>query len=153
MDVYEVLKYLHIVAAIIWLGGAAMLNVMGTMIIRKGDPQELQSFGARIEWFGTRYFTPFSVFVLIFGVAMVAESEVWKFSDAWIVIGLLGIASTIATGAGFLGPASGRLAKAMAGGASTAEIRPQVNRILMVARVDLLVLFLVVADMVFRPGV
>jgi hypothetical protein len=126
--------------------------VLGTMINRKGDPAELQSFGARIEWLGTRYFSPFSVLVLVFGVGMIAESDVWSFRDAWVIIGLLGIASTIVTGAGFLGPASGRLAKSMASGASMAEIRPQVNRILLVSRIDLLVLFLVVADMVFKPG-
>jgi uncharacterized membrane protein len=150
---YEILKYLHVVAAIVWLGGAAMFNVMGTLIVRQGDPDELQSFGRRIEWFGTRYFTPFSVFVLIFGAAMVGQSEVWSFSDAWIVIGMLGIVSTIVVGAGFLGPGAGRLARAMADGATMTELRPQVNRILLISRIDLLVLFLVVADMVFKPGV
>jgi uncharacterized membrane protein len=52
MDLYTVLKYLHIVAAIVWLGGSTLFNVLGTMIIRKGDRGELQSFGERIEWLG-----------------------------------------------------------------------------------------------------
>jgi hypothetical protein len=83
---------------------------------------------------------------------MIAESDVWSFRDAWVIIGLLGIVSTIVIGAGFLGPGAGRLARSMAGGASVAELRPQMNRILLISRIDLLVLFLVVADMVFKPG-
>lgn len=152
MDVYEILKYLHVLAAIIWLGGAALFNVLGTQIKNEGDPKELESFGRRIEWFGQRYFTPFSVLVLGFGLGMVVQSDVWSMSDPWIGIGMLGIVSTIIAGAGFLGPASGRLAKAMAAGAPQSEVNAQVGRILLVARVDLLILFLIVADMVFKPG-
>jgi uncharacterized membrane protein len=152
MELYTLLKYLHIVAAIVWLGGGALFNVLGTLVVRKGDQRELQAFGERVEWFGTRYFTPFSVLVLLFGMGMIAESDVWSFRDAWVIIGLLGIVSTIVTGAGFIGPAAGRLAQSIGSGASVAELQPQVNRLLLIARVDLLVLFLVVADMVFKPG-
>ena len=153
MDIYEILKYLHIVAAIIWIGGAAFFNVLGTQVAGARDGVQLAWFGRRIEWLGTRYFTPFSILVLLFGLAMVGESDVWHFSDAWIGIGLAGIVATIVTGAGFLGPTAGRLARAIDAGAPSTDIEALMGRILWVARIDLVVMFLVVADMVFKPGV
>ena len=153
MELYEVLKYLHISSVVVWVGGATLFNVLGTQVARANNPQEMASFGARVEWFGLRYFVPFSLLVLAFGVSMVWESEVWKFSDTWIMLGLAGIAFTIVTGAAYLGPTSGKIAKAIEGGGNMAEVTPLINRLLWVARIDLVVLFLVIADMVFRPGV
>jgi hypothetical protein len=76
-----------------------------------------------------------------------------NFTDTWIVLGLIGIAATIVTGVGFLGPESERLGKAFVErGPSDPEIGRRISRILVISRVDLVVLILVVADMVFKPG-
>lgn len=53
-----------------------------------------------------------AIAALVFGVWLVAVSE-WNFTDTWIVLGLVGIAITIVTGAGFLGPEAERLGKAL----------------------------------------
>lgn len=57
-----------------------------------------------------------AIAALVFGVWLVAVSE-WNFTDTWIVLGLVGIAITIVTGAGFLGPEADRLGKASGSGA------------------------------------
>jgi len=70
-----------------------------------------------------------------------------------VLLGLAGIAATIATGAGFLGPESVRLGKLAAErDPSDPEIQRRIRRIFAVSRIDLVVLTLVVADMVFKPG-
>lgn len=48
--------------------------------------------------------------MLVLGVWIVAVTA-WNFTDTWVLLGLAGIALTIATGAGFLGPQSERLGK------------------------------------------
>jgi hypothetical protein len=93
-----------------------------------------------------------AIAVLVLGIWIVAVSS-WNFTDTWVLLGLIGIGITIATGAGFLGPESERLAKLSAErDPSDPEIQRRIKRIFTVSRVDLVVLVLVVADMVFKPG-
>jgi len=90
--------------------------------------------------------------VLVLGVWIVAVSA-WNFTDTWVLLGLAGIAATIATGAGFLGPESERLGKLAADrDPSDPEIQRRIKRIFAISRIDVVVLVLVVADMVFKPG-
>ena len=57
------------------------------------------------------------------------------------------------TGAGFLGPESARLGKLSAErDPADPEIQQRIKRIFLVSRIDLVVLIVVVADMVFKPG-
>jgi divalent metal cation (Fe/Co/Zn/Cd) transporter len=97
---------------------------------------------------------PAAVSVLVFGVWLVAVSAL-NFTDAWILIGLIGIAIaiTIVTGAFFLGPEAERLGKlAPEHDPTDPEIQRRIRRIFAISRIDLVVLILVVADMVFKPG-
>jgi uncharacterized membrane protein len=101
---------------------------------------------------GKRLITPAAIAVLVFGVWLVAVSA-WNFTDTWVALGLVGIAITIVTGAGFLGPGSERLGKLGAErDPSDPEIQRRIKRIFAISRIDLVVLTLVVADMVFKPG-
>jgi hypothetical protein len=78
----------------------------------------------------------------------------WNFSDAWILLGLLGYAATFVTGAFFLGPEAGKLGRIVdERPADDPEVRARMHRIFVISRIDLVVLILVVADMVFKPGV
>ena len=92
-----------------------------------------------------------AIAALVFGVWLVAVSE-WNFTDTWIVLGLVGIAITIVTGAGFLGPRPSDSARPSGRGPSDSEVGRRIRRILVISRIDLVVLLLVVADMVFKPG-
>jgi hypothetical protein len=65
---------------------------------------------------------------------------------------LVGYVATLITEAGFLGPEAGRLGRILAEeGPDAPELAPRVRRILLVSRIDLVVLVLVIADMVFQP--
>jgi hypothetical protein len=60
---------------------------------------------------------------------------------------------SIAVGAGFIGPESGRIARAIdAGGVDSPEAQMRINRIFLVSRIELTLLLLIVADMVVKPG-
>jgi uncharacterized membrane protein len=149
---YDTLKFLHVVAVIAWVGGGIYAQVLGTRALRDGDLVRLATTATAIGDVGKRLILPAAVAALVFGVWLVAVSEL-NFTDTWIVLGLVGIAITIVTGAGFLGPESERLGRAFSErGPSDPEIGRRVRRILVISRIDLVVLLLVVADMVFKPG-
>jgi uncharacterized membrane protein len=141
-----------VLAAITWVGSAIYAQVLANKVLREGDPVRLAATATDIGDLGKRLITPASISVLVFGVWLVALSPL-NFTDTWVALGLVGIAITAATGAGFLGPESERLGKLTAErGPSDPEVQRRIRRILAVSRVDLVVLTLVVADMVFKPG-
>jgi len=153
MTSFEVLKYLHISCAILWLGGAAGIVVLGMRLVRVGTAVEVASVARQVEWFGMRYFTPLSLLVLLFGVGMVAESDGIDFGQLWVILGLAGILSTITIGVGFLTPRGKRIAAAIEEhGPEHPSIRPMVGNLLAMARIDTVILFLIVLDMVAKPG-
>lgn len=149
---YDTLKFFHVLAATTWVGSAVYAQVLATKVMGEGDPARLAATAKDIGDLGKRLITPAAIAVLLLGVWIVAVSP-WNFTDTWVLLGLIGIGITIVTGAGFLGPESERLAKLSAErDPSDPEIQRRIKRIFAVSRVDLVVLTLVVADMVFKPG-
>jgi uncharacterized membrane protein len=149
---YDTLKFFHVLAAITWVGSAVYAQALATKVMGEGDPARLAATAKDIGDLGKRLITPAAIAVLLLGIWIVAVSP-WNFTDTWVLLGLIGIGITIVTGAGFLGPESERLAKLSAErDPSDPEIQRRIKRIFAVSRVDLVVLTLVVADMVFKPG-
>ena len=151
MDGFELMKTFHVLAAVVWVGGAATVQVLATRLQRQNDPQRLAAFSKDIEWVGMRVYTPASILVLPLGIGMTVDA--YEFSDLWIILALAGIAFSIIIGAGYLGPTSGKLGKLIEErGAEDPEAQKTLARVLAVSRVDLLILLLIVVDMVVKPG-
>ena len=151
--VYSLLKYAHVLAAILWIGGSFMVQVLVARLQGANDTARLAAFAKDIEWVGSRVITSLSIVVLVFAIALVVYAPQWSFSDKWIVIGIVGYIVTAVTGAVFLGPEAGRLSKLIdTRSPDDPEVAERIRRVTTVARVDLLVLFFIVADMVFKPG-
>jgi uncharacterized membrane protein len=151
--VFHTLKFIHIFAAVVWVGGGIFVQIYGTKLRRENDPARLGRFAKDVEFFGTRVFAPASGVVILFGVLLVVYTPFIYWSETWIVLGLVGAAATFVTGMFFIGPESGRLAKAAeAEGPESPAVQASIKRIFMISRIDQLVLFLVILDMVFKPG-
>jgi uncharacterized membrane protein len=152
--VYNTLKFLHVFAAITWVGSSVYAQVLVTRVLRERDPEHLGVVSRDIGVMGKVLFLPASVAVLVFGISLVAYSPAWNFGQTWVLIGLGGIVATIITGAGFLGPESERLGKLAAEGHTPAEpdVERRIRKIVRISRIDLIVLIVVVAVMVFKPG-
>jgi hypothetical protein len=113
----------------------------------------MAAFAKDIEFLGTRFFMPASLSALVFGVALVLYSPGLAFSDTWVWLGLVGFGATFVTGAFFLGPRSGRLGSMIdTHSADDPAVQRGIREIFLISRIDQLVLALVVADMVFKPG-
>jgi uncharacterized membrane protein len=151
--VFNTIKFGHVLLAVVWVGGGLFIQFYATRLSRANDPHRMAGFAKDIEKAGTQYFMPASGLVLVFGIAMVAYSPVYNFSDVWIAIGLIGYAATFVTGAFFIGPTAGKLGAALEDkGPEDATSQALMRRIFAISRIDQVVLTLVIADMVFKPG-
>jgi uncharacterized membrane protein len=153
MTLYELLLFIHISATVVWVGAGLCSLVLAIGYDRDGDESAIRRFLADQERLATRLFIPASLTVVILGIALVIESEAWSFDQLWIVLGLVGFAATFITGLFMIKPASERIGAAMEreGGRLTPELRTDIRKLIVMARIDYVVLFLVIADMVFKP--
>ena len=149
---YSILKTLHVLAAIVWVGGTITANILGTRVARSNDGVALARFGRDTEWMGTHVYLPSSFLVLVFGVITVINGHL-GFGHAWILFGIAGIVVTALTGSLFLGPELKRIAGLVdTRGPDDPDVIERTKRLISIARVDLVVLILVVIDMVVKPG-
>jgi uncharacterized membrane protein len=153
MTLYELLLFIHISATVVWVGAGLCSLVLAIGYDRDGDEPAIRRFLADQERLATRLFIPASLTVVIFGIALVIESEAWSFDQLWIVLGLVGFAATFVTGLFMIKPASERIGAAMEreGGRLTPELRTDIRKLIVMARLDYVTLFLVIADMVIKP--
>jgi predicted integral membrane protein DUF2269 len=153
MTVYELLLFIHVAASITWIGAGFLSLVLATTYDRESDEAAIKRFLHDQEWLAMRLFVPSSLIVVVFGIALVIESDAWTFGYLWIVLGLIGYGATFVTGFFVLRPASERVGQEMErqGGRLTPELRAQIRKLIVTARVDYVTFALVVLDMVAKP--
>ena len=150
---YQVYKALHVVAAVIWVGGDVTLTTLGIVFERRNDGPTLQALGRMGTWVGTRVYTPALFAVLIFGIAVMEKGNYDWFGVFWIDFALVGWLVAGLVGVGFVGPELGRIDKAaMEFGPMSEEVGRRVKRLFMVFRFDTALLVLIVIDMVAKPS-
>ncbi|MBV9214118.1 MAG: DUF2269 family protein [Actinobacteria bacterium] len=152
VNLYTVLKTVHVLAAVTWLGGAGMIVILISRARRsRDDPGRLAHLMREVSVLGPRVFAPSSLILLITGVILIYDFG-WAY-DAWIILAYLGWAATFVTGNFFLGPSATKANAALdAKGPSDPETLQYIDRVLTVARIDQVVLALMVIDMVIKPG-
>jgi hypothetical protein len=152
VTLYEVLLFAHLTFVAIWVGGDAMLQAVYIRARREG-PERTLGFLADVEWIGTRVLIPASLGVVGFGIWLVLNSPAWEFSQTWVWLGFAMFLASAITGAGFLGPESGRVSRL--GGERAAddpEIQSRITRALWISKIELILLIAVIFDMVVKPG-
>jgi uncharacterized membrane protein len=141
----------HVLAAIIWVGGSITANILGTRAKRTGGTR-LADFAIDTEWIGTRIYAPASLTVLVFGVLTTLKGG-YSFAQEWLIIGIVGIVATAITGSVFIGPELKRIGGIIRErGPSDPEAAQRMSQLVVISRIDLVVLLIVVAAMVFKPG-
>jgi uncharacterized membrane protein len=148
---YSVFKVVHVALAVFWVGGGLTLTVLGLRAERLDDPVEMATLARQAAFVGEKLFAPAGLVVLLMGIAMVINGHL-GWGHFWVIAGLIGYAATFVTGLGFLGPQAKKVDLLLRErGAEAAETQAAIQRILLVARVDVAVLLLVVAAMTVKP--
>lgn len=146
---YETLKFVHVMAVIAWFGGGIVLVAIAGRAART-DQVALGSV-ARLGAAMGPFFGAMGGVAFLAGVAMVLTTEGLDFEEAWITIGIVIYLVSAFTGARLIVPRYERLGEAAAGTdeATTAAARKAVVGVTMV---DLTLLTIAVAAMVFKWG-
>jgi uncharacterized membrane protein len=149
---YQTWKAVHVLAAIVWIGGALMIQLFAFRILRESDGNRIAKFSSDVEFIAMRTFIPASLALVVLGFVLVHMGH-WQW-NFWLVFALVVWALSFVSGAAFLGPESGRIAKLIEarGGAVDAEVQSRIERILLHSRVEMVLIALIAMDMVLKPG-
>jgi uncharacterized membrane protein len=146
MTLYDVAKFFHVILAIVWLGGAFGMILLGSIAAKRGEQDNLLGIARNTERLAKLVFVPSTVLILLLGLFMVWRD--WSFADAWVLIGLAGVLMTGGFGGLVLTPAAAKLGT-MEPGPAAAALAEQFLRN---ARADFVMLSVIVWDMVSKPA-
>jgi uncharacterized membrane protein len=148
---YDWFKAAHVLAAVLWVGGGAMLTLYALVTLRENDPVQLASFARKAALIGERFFTPMSFAVLGFGFGLV-ENGHWGYDHFFVQFSLAAWGASALLGIIFLGPESAKLGKLMpTRPPDDPEVQYRIKRILTIARFDVVLLLSVVFVMTAKP--
>lgn len=148
MDWLLVVKFLHVASAVIWVGGGFVLFLSGLLAERRKDDPQVAEILRIVVVLSPIFFIPVSLATVIFGVIMAATFNLW--SQAWIILGLLGFIATFCIGLFILKPTSELFTKYNNAG-QVAEAKTQGAKMLTASKFDYVLLFAVIFDMVMQP--
>lgn len=148
----DFLLTVHVLGAVIWVGGGISVHVLGRRVLKRGDNQEIYKFSAEVNKLGMRLYAPTSLILLIAGIFLVDKAG-YEFSQAWIGIALGGWLISFLLGIGYYGPKDKKLQQLVAErGEADPGVKQNVSQALAVNSVEILILTLVVIDMTLKPG-
>jgi uncharacterized membrane protein len=147
MTWYEFLLFVHIAAAVIWLGGAFTFQMYGFTVRRGGDPEEMARFAGRAGVLSERMFVPASLVVVLAGIGMMIDGN-WDWGQLWVIFALVTFAASFATGLLMLAPMAKRIPVV---GPTTPAGQALIQRLFSILRVDLVFMYVIVFAMVVKP--
>ena len=141
---YEILLTLHLLAAVTWVGGSIALSVLSARFSGPDRGVVMQQF----NWYGGTVLTGAAFVVLLAGVGLIIEVDGYDFSDTWVSLAFAGWLASAVIGGAFLG----RLGKQAEAATDPSERERLTDRVVRIARLDTLIIVLVVVDMAVKPG-
>ena len=153
MELHEWLAFFHVLAAIVWVGAVILNNAMMTRANRGHDRTAVLQLLREFEWVGPRLIGPSAAVVVGVGIWLVIVEEWAAFSQVWIWLTLVLLAVSMGQNAIYAAPEGRRIAAlARERGAEDRAVRRRLDRLLWLGRFDVVILVIVVALMVFKPG-
>ena len=150
MDTIVFVKFLHVAFVITWLGGGLCMVLLGARANRANDAADLAKVIQFVVAMAKRVFIPAALGALVCGLIMAWSLEL--FSSLWVIIGLAGFALTFGLGIAVISPRSDKVGALIEKEGASPAVVEQSREILRIAQFDLVMLFVVVADMVLKPA-
>ena len=149
---YDVLQFLHVASAIIWIGSGVCLVALTGAMTKAGDRATLMAMSRYLESLGPKLFGGAAMGTLLFGILTLLNGRGMSWAHPWIVIGLAGVAVSMVI-VGLSAPVNKRLAAAaQEHGPDHADVTAALKTTRLYNYIDLAVLFFVVWAMVAKPG-
>lgn len=151
LNALTIYKSIHVLAAVIWVGSDVALHVIGVRA-RKAGPDKAGYFAGEIGFYSKFVLVPTSLLLIVFGF-LTLDQEGLGAGELWVTFGLIVWVASFAVGAFYIGPTADKLSKAIAdaGGTMPAAQAAVFDRLLLLARIELVFLLLIIVDMVVKP--
>lgn len=147
---YQLLEFVHVAAAVVWVGGAAAISLLSTRALRRDDLDALRRMGEDATFFGRSVLGPSALVTLVSGVSLVALAG-WNLT-LWTGWGLAGVAGSMFIGIRFIAPAHRHLVALVADEWADPRAIATARRVLMLPSVlNLVLLMSIVFAMVVKP--
>lgn len=147
---YFLFKFLHIVAAIIWIGSFFTLCLLNIRLVRNGNWSNLAAFASQNEFLGKTVVGPSAIFTLITGIVLSSFFGIgWPF---WVMWGVTVILITGFLAGNVIQKVGAKLTEAaVVGDTDDSELQALQRRFATLNTITLLLLFSAVWAMVFKP--
>jgi uncharacterized membrane protein len=148
---FEFWLFLHVTAAIVWIGGAATIQVFGILTKRAADPAKSAFFATTVSYTILRVFLPAALVVIASGIGL-TETGNWDWGEPFIVGGLVLWAIVALVAFGFLGRAIGAAGAQLAADGPSPALALRMRNLVWLSRGLLGVLLVIVFLMTVKPG-
>lgn len=150
ISLYIALKFVHVLAVIVWVGGVVAVSVLNARLTATREPAVIRAVAEQSGFLGRTLMGPSALVTLLAGIGLLFVTGFGM--RLWVVWGLVGAFGSIAVGAGVLERSAGRFA-ALASSPETAVPALSAARRHLVrwSWVNILLLVSTVAAMVFKP--
>ncbi len=144
---YSFFKFLHVVSAIVWIGGVAMTTFINARLSSVKTPEAMQALSSTSSFYGRVVVGPAALLTLIAGVATTLQMGI-GFDALWISWGFTAIFLSLILGATFIRITTNKLFLATTSGGVMVGLQ---NRLALFNIINLLLLLSTVWMMVFKP--
>jgi uncharacterized membrane protein len=152
MSFEEFLAFIHVVASIVWVGGAIGFEYTAHGAVKRGDDESMKLLARDADRIGV-IFGISSALVLGFGIWAVVDRSYISFADTWIWLSLVITGVLFMMGPLFFMPNAKRLiADSETKGGTHPDVVTRAKRVLTVAHLDSAAALFVVYLMVVKPG-
>jgi uncharacterized membrane protein len=151
MTLYELLLFVHVLAAAAWVGGVLAFAFVLELALRAQERSLLLRLIAYDDRLAPIFYIPALVLVLAAGVGLVLDGP-WSFGDGWVIAGIVLLASAFVLGIGFFLPTAKRLHAALdSGGVDSAEVVGELRTYRTLTWIDAAILVAAVFVMTTKP--
>jgi uncharacterized membrane protein len=147
---YGVLKFLHVLSVVVWVGGVSALAVVTWRIARERNREALAVILRHATSFGQMIVGPASIVVLLTGLPMVGVAHI-GFTTFWVLWGFTGLVLHFLLGAFVLRKRTLEVVRLASTRGDDAELVTASRRWWRAQLLYLTVLASVVAAMVLKP--
>ncbi len=151
MTWYEFWLFLHILAAMVWIGAATAMQVFGILTKRAADPAKSAFFAQNVSFTVNRVLFPTSLVVLAAGIGLVEDGD-WDWSEPFVFWGLLLWVAVAGVAFGFLGRAVGSAGARLAAEGPSPALALRFRNLTWLSRALLVTLVVIVFLMTIKPG-
>ncbi len=153
MSLYELLLWLHVTSAVLWVGGGVMLGITAEMARRSRDEAEFAVLLRYTSILGTRMQAPLAGITGALGITMVLVLDAFSFKSVWVGLSLAlwVVSSTI--GGAYLSPRQKRLLAAIGdSNRLPSDLRATADQVLVAARIESALVLVIIFLMTVKPG-